>query len=64
MSNNHTKYTISPDRAYVMQWDDGVTYEVSGDLIMSAFRRDAYHEHILEYHDKLDQELLDIDAES
>lgn len=41
------KYLISPDNTYILDWDDGVRMELTGGLILSYFRREAYMQHIL-----------------
>lgn len=41
MSNNKFKYPIFPDRLYTLTYEDGYSFQVKGQAILDAFKRQA-----------------------
>lgn len=39
---NKFKYLIFPDHVYILEWDDGLKVEVTGENILAQFRRESY----------------------
>ena len=39
---NKFKYLVFPDQTYILEWDDGLKVEVTGEDILAQFRRESY----------------------
>lgn len=39
---NKIKYLVFPDQTYILEWDDDLRVEVTGEEILAQFRRESY----------------------